>query len=169
MNDNKIVNGLRGYYNEQSPVAEELKIRLQQDNELFELFIGKKYEEILNSSFSIWALLLNYNYYLYRKMYFRGFSLLIIYILMFLLTSYLRASFFVIVTSIINAFTFKKEYFSFATEKIKKIRDNNKDKNYEELKKIIVKNGGININLFVIGYLFSILSRLITIIINFYI
>lgn len=169
MNDNKIINGLRGYYNPQSPVAEELKKILHQDNELFEIFIGKKYEEILNSHFSLWALLLNYNYYLYRKMYFRGFSLLIIYVLAFLLTSYLRASFFVIVTSFINAFTFKKEYFSFVTKKIKTIRDNNKDKNYEEIRNVINKNGGVNIKLFIIGYLFSILSRIITIIVKYYI
>lgn len=104
------------------------------DEELVKAFIGNKYENIKNSSFSVPTILFGIFYLFYRKMYLYGFLMLLL-------------GPFAFIGIIIFAIKFKDIYMKFVNKKINKIKLNNFNKSYEEIKNICSKKGGTSLGM----------------------
>lgn len=149
--DNEFSTINRGVYNENPTLtkeeSEEKLIHQKQFQELVEMYIGSMYYNFKKGAFSWCAFFLGPIYVAYRKHI--GIAI-IVYIINVLISVifYKNLLLRTIVSLIFNLFlglSFKKIYFESCVEKVGKIKQNNPDKGFNELTKIVKVKGGVNI------------------------
>lgn len=92
--------------------------------DLAQIFVGKKFEELYNKNFSLWSLLFGPIYFIYRKMIFIGLLLLIVDSFIGCWFSYLNKALIVFVYLLLRlaySLLFNSVYRSFVEKKVKKI------------------------------------------------
>lgn len=120
--------------------------------ELLRVFIGDKYDKIVNLKFSIPSFFFNVFYFYYRKMFLYG----ILAFMAMLILSSLRP-FLSIATPIVLALLFKPLYMNHAKGKVSKIIETNRDKSKEEIRDICSKKGGTSGGFIFLGFLIDII------------
>ena len=125
------------------------------DTKELETFIGTNIHKIKVSRVSIPSLFLGSFYYLYRKMYLLGFSLIIISLLYSTGLNYIPDEYnlyyttiymiFSLLVNIILFIKFNSIYINHANKKISKIKNNNKNKSRFEIVEKIKYSGGTNL------------------------
>ena len=122
-----------------------------EDEDLVESYIGDDYKNIKKGIFNIWAFLLNWMYFLYRKMFLTGIlGLAITLFVILFFRKYLLIYAFIIM--IIIGFTFNKYYIMIAKKKVKKIKEKEEFKDNSSLNNLCMEKGGYNLPLSLIIY-----------------
>lgn len=111
------------------------------DEELKRSYIGKNADKIINGhGGSVWLFLFGGSYLIYRKLYLYGF----IYLLISMLLLYFKLNSVVVIGRIALCFFFYKIYLSHVDKEINKIRKDNPNAGFEELKEKCKKKGGVS-------------------------
>jgi len=115
-----------------------------QHEDLLEAFIGEDYKLIKKMPFNIWSFLLNWMYFLYRKLYITGVIGLIV---SWLVIVFLRQYFihYLIITMIALGFVFNSYYIFIAKKKIEKIVSTSGDEDKFNLMSICMEKGGVSV------------------------
>lgn len=108
----------------------------KQEEDYLKAYVGKNYEKIKNSNFSLLTFFLGPIYFFYRKLYIEGLILCFFFIM--LPSLYL-------IGIIITAIAFKTIYLKHALQKIKTIKNTNHGLDYETILQKCRKQGGTNI------------------------
>ena len=112
---------------------------------LLESFIGEDYKSISKNIFNVWAFLLSWIYFIYRKLYIiGGIGLLLTLIIIVLL----RNSLFFIylgIAMIACGFAFNPIYIMIAKKKIEKLKEENQDTDNYTLSNMAMEKGGVNL------------------------
>ena len=109
------------------------------DTELLKAFIGKNYDKISTSPFNFAGFFLTTLYMSYRKMI--GYAVLF-FALNVLLVSVLKIPYVALLFNVVIALVVNKLYISFAKKKITKIKVENQQKSFDEIKGICAAKGG---------------------------
>lgn len=133
-------------------------IKIKEDNEVYdqneryiEAYIGEDYRLIKKSPFNIWAFLLNWMYFLYRKLYITGIiGLVITALVAFFLTKYFLI--YMIVTLLIIGFGFNFYYVFIIKRRVNKILIDYEGSDSFSLEKMCKEFGGVNITIALIIY-----------------
>lgn len=136
---------------EEKVIVKEEKPRYE-DEDILEGYIGEDYKSISNSIFNIWAFLLSWVYFIYRKLYIIGYVGLFITLLMVI---FLRRFLFIYlgVIMITSGFVFNPIYIMLAKTKIGIIKDQNQDSDRFTIINIAMEKGGTNLVIALISYL----------------
>lgn len=134
------------------------EIKLKEDNEVYdqneryiEAYIGEDYKLIKKSPFNIWAFLLNWMYFLYRKLYITGIiGLVITALVAFFLTKYFLI--YLIITLLIIGFGFNPYYVFIIKRRVNKILKDYEGSDEFSLEKMCKEFGGVNVILSLIIY-----------------
>ena len=112
------------------------------DERYLEAFVGEDYK-IIKSPFNIFAVLLNWVYFLYRKLYISG---LIGLVITFIVIKYYDNYFiwYILGTSLLFGLLFNPYYLLVSKLKIKRLEKKNKDCDIFTFTNICVENGGVN-------------------------
>lgn len=122
-----------------------------ENEDLLEDFIGDDYKAIKNSKFNIWAFLLSWEYFIYRKLFIIGsVGLLLTGLILLFLRSFLIV--FLAISMIICGFAFNPIYIIIAKKKIEKIIDNNPDEDRYTLSNLAMEKGGESLVLALVFY-----------------
>lgn len=128
------------------------KIKTFQDDRLVESFVGEDYKWIIQRPINIYAMLLSWIYFLYRKMYVIGIIGLAIGGVIIRL--YPKALVFYIVISMIGSgIIFNPIYRKVVEFRIRLIRNKNQETDDFTLEKICQKKGGVNVSMALIIFL----------------
>lgn len=112
------------------------------DERYLEAFIGEDYK-MIKSYFNIFAVLLNWVYFLYRKLYITGLiGLIITYIVVTNYSQYFI--WYILGTSLAFGLLFNPYYILVSKLKIKRLQKKNKDCDIFTFTNICVENGGVN-------------------------
>lgn len=137
---------------------------------LLKSFVGEKYNSFVYKSLSFLTLFFGPFYMVIRKCYFLALisiiSTSIAYNIGIIIDNNLGIIFSIIV-SLYYAFTFNKYYIGFASKKVKKITEKNRDKDFVMLQQICSKKGGINKFLLIIFILLLSLLSILLILLQF--
>ena len=125
----------------------------QNDEVLLKAFIGEKYEKITTSSFNIPAFFFTFLYMLYRKMFLYSMGMFIINLIVLNVVNVFAVN---LVFNILMGIFMNKIYLFYAKNKIKKIKEQNQDKNPTELMAICARKGGTSVGLVCIGFIIDI-------------
>ena len=125
----------------------------QNDEVLLKAFIGEKYEKITTSSFNIPAFFFTFLYMLYRKMFLYSMGMFIINLIVLNVVNVFAVN---LVFNILMGIFMNKIYLFYANNKIKKIKEQNQDKNPAELMAICARKGGTSVGLVCIGFIIDI-------------
>ena len=125
----------------------------QNDEELLKAFIGEKYQKITTSSFNIPAFFFTFLYMLYRKMFLYSMGMFIINLIVLNVVNVFAVN---LVFNILMGIFMNKIYLFYANNKIKKIKEQNQDKNPAELMAICARKGGTSVGLVCIGFIIDI-------------
>ena len=112
------------------------------DSMLQKEFIGKNYEKIMNSQFNLFAFFLNFVYYFYRKMYIYGIALSLIMFFILLITR--NIIIYIVMCGLVGVVT-NSLYKHFSLKKVQIIREDNEDKNIDEIKELCRDEGNTSI------------------------
>lgn len=123
------------------------------ENKLLIDYVGDRFTKISMTTFSFSAFLFGGCYFFYRKMYFWGILLSLIYILIYKFVSFPLQFAVIFVVSIIVALVACPLYLRVAKGKVKKIRKKNFKENQISLSLICKKKGGVNIFAFFLMFL----------------
>lgn len=134
------------------------------ENDLLKKFIGKNYEKITTRKFNIPGFFFGTFYMFYRKMYLYGILIFIINLIIDILFNNIFVG---LLINLLIALFVNKIYVSFAKNKVNKIKNNNKDKNEEEIEKICKEQGGTSRLGILIGFIIGILGYLILCVVFF--
>ena len=134
------------------------EIKIKEDNEVYdqneryiEAYIGEDYKLIKKSPFNIWAFLLNWMYFLYRKLYITGIiGLVITALVAFFLTKYFLI--YMIITLLIIGFGFNFYYVFIIKRRVNKILVDYDGSDSFSLEKMCKEFGGVNIMFALIIY-----------------
>lgn len=134
------------------------EIKIKEDNEVYdqneryiEAYIGEDYKLIKKSPFNIWAFLLNWMYFLYRKLYITGIiGLAITALVAFFLTKYFLI--YMIITLLIIGFGFNFYYVFIIKRRVNKILVDYEGSDSFSLEKMCKEFGGVNIMFALIIY-----------------
>ena len=146
----------------EKPVKEEKEvkeIKIKEDNEVYdqnekyiEAYIGEDYKLIKKSPFNIWAFLLNWMYFLYRKLYITGVvGLVITALVAFFLTKYFLI--YMVVTLLVIGFGFNFYYVYIIKRRVNKILVDYEGSDSFSLEKMCKEFGGVNVMISLIIYL----------------
>ena len=115
------------------------------ENEKYlEAYIGEDYKIIKKSAFNIWAFLLNWMYFLYRKLFITGIiGLVITTLVAFLFTKYFLI--YLIIMLIVLGFGFNPYYIFISKNKVEKTLKDYEGSDSFTLEKICREMGGVNI------------------------
>ena len=150
---------------------EELDLTPKQkqfDNELeqyIEPFIGEDYKIIKKSLINVYALLLNWIYVLYRKLYITGIIGLIITFILLLINPKI-CLIYIGISMILLGLLFNKYYQIVSTIKVKKILKETNEEDSFKIKKICERKGGVNVIFSLVTFAAFILLYLLIIIIG---
>ena len=150
----------------EKPVKE---IKIKEDNEIYdqneryiEAYIGEDYKLIKKSPFNIWAFLLNWMYFLYRKLYITGIiGLVITAVVAVFLTKYFLI--YAIVTLIILGIGFNPYYVFITKSKVNKILKEYEGSDSFTLENTCKELGGVNVAMALIIYFIFLAVVLISI------
>lgn len=120
------------------------------DMELLKAFIGNNCEKIITKPFNFAGFFFNSFYMFYRKMFAYG---IITYLIIFALMVFVKSNVVNLVVVIILGFVVNKIYISFAVNKITKIKQENPNKDINELKSICASKGGVSVGNIFLGLL----------------
>ena len=122
-----------------------------ENEEYLEAFIGEDYKLIKKMPFNIYACLLNWMYFLYRKLYVTGIIGLLVTLLVI---NFLRSYFlyYAIITVIILGFAFNPLYIFVSKLKVEKIKQKNEGTDNFSLKGICLEKGGVNVPIALVIY-----------------
>ena len=142
----------------EKPKKEIKEIKIKEDNEVYdqneryiEAYIGEDYKLIKKSPFNIWAFLLNWMYFLYRKLYITGIiGLVITALVAFFLTKYFLI--YMIITLLIIGFGFNFYYVFIIKRRVNKILVDYEGSDSFSLEKMCKEFGGVNIMFALIIY-----------------
>ena len=142
----------------EKPKKEIKEIKIKEDNEVYdqneryiEAYIGEDYKLIKKSPFNIWAFLLNWMYFLYRKLYITGIiGLVITALVAFFLTKYFLI--YMIITLLIIGFGFNFYYVFIIKRRVNKILVDYDGSDSFSLEKMCKEFGGVNIMFALIIY-----------------
>lgn len=116
------------------------------DEELLKVFIGKNYDKITTKKLNFAALFFTTLYMFYRKMFLYG---ILLFIISFIVLNVIKIQFIAytinLILAVILGFLFNKVYLYYAKNKIEKIKLQNTEKSYDEIKEICFSKGGTNI------------------------
>jgi len=112
------------------------------DSMLQKEFIGQNYEKIMNSQFNLFAFFLNFIYYFYRKMYIYGIALSLIMFFVLLITR--NIIIYVVMCGLVGVIT-NSLYKHFSLKKVQIIREDNEDKNIDEIKELCRDEGNTSL------------------------
>ena len=118
------------------------------DSMLQKEFIGKNYEKIMNSQFNIFAALFSFFYFFYRKMYLYGVILSLFMFIILVLTRSIIIG--VVLCGLIGLIT-NVIYRHFSLRKVQDIRENNEDKDVNEIINICKEEGNTSIASIIFG------------------
>ncbi len=121
-----------------------------EDMELLKSFIGNNCEKIINKPFNFAGFFFNSFYMFYRKMFAYG---IITYLIIFVLMLFVKSTIVNFIVVLILGFVINKIYISFAVKKIKKIKQENPNKDLNELKNICTSKGGVSVGNIFLGFL----------------
>ena len=121
---------------------------LVDDNELQKIYIGNNYESIMNSKFNIYAALLTFIYYFYRKMYIYAVGLTIIMIGLPLIN---RSIIVYLILSLLVGFFTNTIYKRSSLIKVKLIREEVEDNNIDTIKELCRDEGNTSIGAILFG------------------
>jgi hypothetical protein len=134
----------------QQPVQQQVVAQqpIIDDSMLQKEFIGTNYDKIMTSQFNLFAALFNFFYYFYRKMYIYG-----------ILLSFLMASILVITRSLIIIIVMcglvglitNVIYKRFSLRKVQAIREDNEDKNINEIIELCKDEGNTSVGSVIFG------------------
>ena len=123
-----------------------------QDDRFLEAYIGEDYKVVARKKINIYALLLSWIYFLYRKLYITGIiGLIITGIFIKFFTKYLIV--FIIVSMIFSGLLFNPIYIAVAKQRVLKIK---KEEEYSDdfaTEQVCAKKGGVNFVIPIIIYL----------------
>lgn len=174
MNNNYNVNQVNNnagmqYSNQQSqvmmqqvPVNMNNQSNMADDLELLKLFIGEKYNKFINSTFNVPAMFFTFLYYFYRKMFLYG---ILFFIANFLIINLIKVPLMSLGISILAGFFTNKVYLFYAKNKVAKIKKDNPNVTFGELKMLCSKKGGTSIGLLLLGIFIEILVVVVSIIV----
>lgn len=131
---------------EQEPTEknEESEEFAYENEDLLEAFIGDDYKTIKNSKFNIWAFLLSWVYFIYRKLLIIGsVGLLIAGLIIVFIRSLLIV--YLIISMIACGFAFNPIYINIAKKKIEKMINDNPDEDRYTLANLAMEKGGESI------------------------
>lgn len=139
------------------------EIKLKEDNELYdenekyiEAYIGEDYKIIKKSPFNIYAFLLNWMYFLYRKLYITGIiGLIITAVVAFFYTKYFLI--YLIIILILIGFGFNPYYIFIIKRRVNKILKDYEGSDSFSLEKTCSELGGVNVIISLIIYLIFLL------------
>ncbi len=115
-----------------------------ENEDLLEAFIGDDYKAIKNSKFNIWAFLLSWVYFIYRKLLIIGsVGLLIAGLIIVFIRSLLIV--YLIISMIACGFAFNPIYINIAKKKIEKMINDNPDEDRYTLSNLAMEKGGESI------------------------
>ena len=137
-------------------VVEEIKIK--EDNEIYnqderyiEAYIGEDYKLIKKSPFNFWAFLLNWMYFLYRKLYITGIiGLVITALVAFLYTKYFLI--YALITIVVLGIGFNPYYIFIVKRKVNRILDKYEGSDSFSLEQICSESGGVNVPMALVIY-----------------
>ncbi len=118
------------------------------DSELQKEFIGKNYDNIMNSQFNVFAALFNFLYYFYRKMYIYGISLSLIMLIVLVITR--NVIVYVVLCGLVGLIT-NVLYRRFSLSKVQAIREDNEDKPIESIKELCRDEGNTSLASVIFG------------------
>jgi hypothetical protein len=135
------------------------EVNLKEDDEVYdqneryiEAYIGEDYKLIKKSPFNIWAFLLNWMYFLYRKLYITGVvGLIITALVAFFFTKYFLI--YLIVTLLVLGFGFNYYYVFIIKRRVNKILEDYEGSDSFSLEKMCKEFGGVNVIIALIIYL----------------
>lgn len=121
------------------------------NEDLLEAYIGEDYKSIKKSPFSIWAFLLNWMYFLYRKLYITG---IIGLILTGIVILYYSKNLLIIglITIIVQGLIFNKYYIFIAKKRVKRIINKSNETDKFNLANICMEKGGVNVLFALLAY-----------------
>ena len=142
----------------EKPKKEKKIIKIKEDNEVYdqnekyiEAYIGEDYKLIKKSPFNIWAFLLNWMYFLYRKLYITGIIGLIITAgVAFFFTKYFLI--YSIVTLVVLGIGFNPYYIFIVKRKVNKILNDYEGSDSFSLQEMCKEFGGVNVVMALIIY-----------------
>ena len=111
-------------------------------------FIGKNYEKIMNSQFNVFAALFSFFYFFYRKMYLYGVILSLFMFIILVLTRSIIIG--VVLCGLIGLIT-NVIYRHFSLRKVQDIRENNEDKDVNEIISICKEEGNTSVVSIIFG------------------
>lgn len=174
MNNNYNVNQMNNnvgvqYPNQQSqvmvqqvPVNMSYQSNMADDLELLKLFIGEKYNKFISSTFNVPAMFFTFLYYFYRKMFLYG---ILFFIANFLIINLIKVPLLSLGISVLAGFFTNKIYLFYAKNKVAKIKKDNSNVTFGELKMLYSKKGGTSIGLLLLGIFIEILVVVVSIIV----
>lgn len=119
------------------------------DDELLKIFIGKNYEKLTTSPFNFPSFFFGSAYMCYRKMFLYAIILYLIrlVILYFVNNFLLNIAFYIVLGFLMN-----KIYVFYAKNQIKKIKNQNQQKDFNEIKGICSVKGGTSVGKIFLGF-----------------
>lgn len=112
------------------------------DDNYLKAYIGNKYDQMINGGISGWTFLFGIFYTLYRKMWLITANLALLNLLTIIYLPTELSNIINLIINIIVACYFKKWYTKICKERIDKIKQDNPEKNPEEILKICEQKGG---------------------------
>ena len=134
------------------------EVKIKEDNEVYdenekyiEAYIGEDYKIIKKSPFNIWAFLLNWMYFLYRKLYITGIiGLIITALVAFFFTEYFLI--YAIVTLVVLGIGFNPYYSLVVKGRVNKILNDYEGSDSFSLEQLCREFGGVNVAMALIIY-----------------
>ena len=146
------------------------EVKFKEDNEIYdenerylEAYIGEDYRLIKKSPFNIYAFILNWMYFLYRKLYITGIiGLIITAIVAFFFTKYFLI--YLIITLIVLGIGFNPYYIFISKRKVNKILNDYEGSDSFSLENTCAELGGVNVVFALIIYLIFLIIIIVSIV-----
>ena len=146
------------------------EVKFKEDNEIYdenerylEAYIGEDYRLIKKSPFNIYAFILNWMYFLYRKLYITGIiGLIITALVAFFFTKYFLI--YLIITLIVLGIGFNPYYIFISKRKVNKILNDYEGSDSFSLEKTCEELGGVNVVFSLIIYLIFLIIIIVSIV-----
>lgn len=122
-----------------------------ENEDLLEDFIGEDYKTIKNKKFNIWAFLLSWIYFIYRKLFITGsIGLLLTALVLLFIRNFLIV--FLIISMIACGFAFNPVYIVIAKKKIEKMIEDNPEEDRYTLSNLAMEKGRVSLILALVFY-----------------
>lgn len=134
-------------------LLQQFNDKSEQDIELLKIYVGDKYDEMINNKFNIWAALLHTLYFSYRKLYLQAFIIAS--------ATYFLNGILYITMLILIGLLFNKYYIKKSKIEVVKIKEKYKNKNYEKIKDMCFLKGNGSILSAILGIIIVLIASTI--------